>query len=608
VVILFRFLGPLRSLHAMEMPMVRRYLAIAVLFAVPVQSYAQESLPPSPPFRMRQMPPRDRREPEPKGSAEIRGRVVAAETANPLRRVQIRLMAPELRMPRLATTDAQGRFVFRELPAGRYTVNASKPGYVSLQYGQRRPFEQGRPIELVEKQIVDKVDFSLPRGGVLTGRIVDEFGDPVSDVAVSAMQLRYMGGRRRPVNAGRQSMTDDLGQFRIWGLPPGEYIVSATQRSFNVVEAQMLSGATNEATGYAPTYYPGTANVAEAHRVSVTLGGEASVAEFALLPVRTARVSGTVVDAEGAPYREGFVSLMQSQPAVGGEGMMFFGGMGGGGRVGTDGSFTLSNVTPGEYVLQARVRRSKPGEAPGPEFAMPGQGELAMMTINVTGDDLAGLVLVATKGARMTGRVTFEGAAPAASSTENLRIFAQATGGEPMMMGGMPARVGLDGKFELTGLHGRRLLRAMGASGWYLKSVSVDGRDMVDTPIEFKGSEEITNVEIVLTSTAVQIGGTVTGSDGKPAKDYSVVVYPEDKALWTPDSRYFSQARPDQDGRFKVVGLPGETYLVAALEYVDSHEWRDPEFLEGLRAAATRVTAAEGETKDVILKLVPTPF
>jgi Carboxypeptidase regulatory-like domain len=591
------------------MRMVLFCLIAALLLTDVSESNAQETFPPGPPGRMRQMPPRDRREPEAKGSAEIRGRVVAAETANPLRRVQIRLMASELRMPRLATTDAEGRYVFRELPAGRYTVNASKPGYVSLQYGQRRPFEQGRPIELVDKQVVDKVDFSLPRGGVLTGRIVDEFGDPVSDVAVGAMQLRYMGGRRRPVNAGRQSMTDDLGQFRIWGLPPGEYIVSATLRSFNIVEAQMLSGATNEASGYAATYYPGTGNVAEAHRVSVTLGGEASVAEFALLPVRTAKITGTVVDAEGKAFREGFVSLMQNHPVGGGEGMMFFGGMGGGGRIGPDGSFTLSNVTPGEYALQARVRRSKPGEAPGPEFTMPGQGEMAMMTVNVAGEDLVGLVLVATKGARMTGRVTFEGAAPTASSTETLRIFAQATGGEPMMMmGGMPARIGLDGKFELTGLHGRRLLRAMGASGWHLKSVSVDGRDMVDTPIEFKGSEEITNVEIVLTSTAVQIGGTVTGSDGKPAKDYSVVVFPEDKALWTPESRYFSQARPDQDGRFKVVGLPGETYLVAALEYVDSHEWRDPEFLEGLRAAATRVTAADGETKDVPLKLVQPPF
>jgi protocatechuate 3,4-dioxygenase beta subunit len=584
-------------------------LAIAIMLVLPGAYLAQESFPPGPRGRMRQMPPRDRREPEAKGSAEIRGRIVAAETANPLRRVQVRLMATELRMPRLATTDAEGRYVFRELPAGRYTVNASKPGYVSLQYGQRRPFEQGRPIELVDKQVVDKVDFSLPRGGVLTGRIVDEFGDAVSDVAVSAMQLRYMGGRRRPVNAGRQSVTDDLGQFRIWGLPPGEYIVSATLRSFNIVEAQMLAGTTNEATGYAPTYYPGTGNVAEAQRVSVTLGAEASVAEFALLPVRTAKITGTVVDAEGKPHREGFVSLMQHQPVGGGDNMMFFGGMGGGGRIGPDGSFTLSNVTPGEYALQARVRRSKPGEAPGPEFAMPGEGEMAMMTVNVAGEDLVGIVLVATQGARMTGRVTFEGAAPAASSTENLRIFAQASGGEPMMMmGAMPARVGLDGKFELTGLHGRRLLRAMGASGWYLKSVRVDGRDMVDTPIEFKGVEAVTNVEIVLTSTAVQISGTVTASDGKPVKDYSVVVFPEDKELWTPDSRYFSQARPDQDGRFKVVGLPGETYLVAALDYVDSQEWRDPEFLERLSEAATPVSAADGETKDVTLKLVPPPF
>ncbi|MGH9312098.1 MAG: MSCRAMM family protein [Vicinamibacterales bacterium] len=562
-----------------------------------------------PPIQIPGMPPRDRRGPE-TGTAQLRGRVTAADTIAPLRKVQVRLMAAELRTTRMATTDAEGRYEFRDLPAGRYTVLATKPGYVSLQYGQRRPFEQGRPIELADKQAADKIDFTLPRGGVLTGRIVDEFNEPVSDASVTAMQLRYIGGRRRPVPAGRPSQTNDLGQFRVWGLPPGEYLVSATLRTFGGMDPQMVVGATQDPTGYAPTYYPGTASVAEAQRVSVTVGAEASGVEFALHPVRTAKITGMVVDADGRPFTAGQVTLVQTMGSGGGEGMMFMTSTGGG-RLASDGSFTLSNVAPGEYMLQARVRRAKPGDSPGSgsEFVPPGEGENAVANITVSGEDISGLVLVATRGAKMSGYVTFEGASPAASRTENLRISAQPAGGEvmPMMGGGMPGRIDTDGKFELTGLVGRRHIRAMGAPGWYLKSVRVDSRDFTDSGIDFKGTDEITGVEIVLTARMAQISGTVKGPDGKPAKDYAVIVFPEDKDRWTADSRYFGQARPDQEGRFKVVGLPDETYLVAALDYVDANEWRDPEFLERLRESATRVTAAGGDLKELELKIVSVP-
>ena len=231
-----------------------------------------------------------------------------------------------------------------------------------------------------------------------------------------------------------------------------------------------------------------------------------------------------------------------------------------------------------------------------------------MATVTVTGEDIAGLVIVASKGAKMTGHVTFDGAAPPSSRTENLRVFAQPVGGDSMpMFGGMPGRIGTDGKFELTGLMGRRVIRAMGAQGWFVKSVRVDGRDVTDSGIDFKGGDDISGVEITLTTQMAEISGTVKGPDGKPARDYAVVVFPDDKDRWTPESRYFGQARPDQEGRFKVVGLPEETYLVAALEYVEGSDWRDPEFLDRLRESATRVTAASGSVKQLELKIVSVP-
>ncbi len=576
-----------------------------IIESAPIQA---PPAPPPPPIQMPGMPARDRRGPEMTGTAQLRGRVTAADSGAPLRKVQVRLMGAGLGTPRMGTTDAEGRYEFRDLPAGRYTVMATKPGYVSLQYGQRRPLEQGRPIELVDKQVADKIDLRLPRGGVLTGRIVDEFDDPVSDASVAVMQMRYTGGRRRPVPVSRPSQTNDLGQFRVWGLPPGEYLVSATLRSFGV-DPQMIVGTSQDATGYAPTFYPGTANVAEAQRVTVTLGSEASGVEFALLPVRTAKITGIVVDTEGRPFTDGNVMMIQSMGMSGGGdgGMMFMAGPGGAGRLGADGGFTISNVTPGEYTLQARVRRGKPGSASA-DFVMPGEGDTGTANVTVTGEDIAGLVIVASKGAKMTGHVSFDGAPPPTTRTENLRVFAQPVGGDSMpMFGGMPGRIGTDGKFELTGLMGRRVIRAMGAQGWFVKSVRVDGRDVTDSGIDFKGGDDIAGVEITLTTQMAEISGTVKGPDGKPARDYAVVVFPDDKDRWTPESRYFGQARPDQEGRFKVVGLPEETYLVAALEYVDGSDWRDPEFLDRLRESATRVTAASGSLKEIKLTIVAVP-
>src|SRR5262249_33176513 len=130
-----------------------------------------------------------------------------------------------------AMTDGEGRYEFKDLPAGRFSLSATKAGFVTVQYGQTRPFESGKPIDLAEGQLLDKADFSMPRGSAISGRLGDEFGDPVADAVVSAMRSAWSGGRRRLQTTGRTATTNDLGQFRIYGLSPGDYYVNATFRS-----------------------------------------------------------------------------------------------------------------------------------------------------------------------------------------------------------------------------------------------------------------------------------------------------------------------------------------------------------------------------------------
>ncbi len=173
------------------------------------------------------------------GTGRIRGRVLASDGAGPIRRAQVRISGSEV-APKAALTDAEGRFEFRELPAGRFTLQASKSGYVNVQYGQTRPFESGKPIELADKQGLDNADISMPRGSVIAGRIVDEFGDAIPDVSVTAMRQSWQNGRRRLVpSPGRVAQTNDLGQFRLYGLPPGDYYVSASLRSGGIEMMEM---------------------------------------------------------------------------------------------------------------------------------------------------------------------------------------------------------------------------------------------------------------------------------------------------------------------------------------------------------------------------------
>src|SRR5580765_807724 len=265
------------------------------------------------------------------GTAIIRGHVFDAANGQPLRKAQIRAFSPELRDNRLATTDANGAYEFKDLAAGRYSLNASKGSYVGLSYGQTRPLEPGKLLEVRNAQLLDKVDFSLPRGAVITGRVVDEFGEPVADVQVAAMRTQYVQGRRQLMPAGRNGTTNDIGEFRLYGLPPGQYAVSATYR--------VNSGSnevSNDRSGYAPTYYPGTTNSGEAQRITVGVGQKISDLNIALSPTRLARISGTAVDSEGKPLATGILMMMQT-------GSVGF-NMTSGGQLRPDGTFVIGNV------------------------------------------------------------------------------------------------------------------------------------------------------------------------------------------------------------------------------------------------------------------------
>src|SRR6266851_2752054 len=275
----------------------------------------------------------------PTPTGRITGRVVASDNGHPVKRARVFVTAAELPGGRGMLTDDSGVFDLPELPAGRYTLTVSKSGFVSLSYGQRRPLQAGTPLQLADGQTLKGIEFQLPRGSVIGGRVLDEDGEAMPGVMVRVMRYQYLQGDRRLTPAG-VAQTDDKGQYRVWGLFPGDYYVNAVARGGNMVvpfggafggpggpggfggrgggRGAGGGGNDQEQINYAPTYYPGVASVNEAKAIAVGLSQEVLDINFGMLLVRMSRLSGYVSNPDGTPITSGNVNLMSD--ATGGRG------------------------------------------------------------------------------------------------------------------------------------------------------------------------------------------------------------------------------------------------------------------------------------------------
>lgn len=542
-----------------------------------------------------QAPPRDPTQPPRTGTSRIRGRVVAADTGAALRRAAVRIMSPEIREGRSTVTDTDGRFEFSDLPGGRYTVIASKTSFVTLNYGQSRSTDPPKQLEVPEKQIVDRVDFKLPRGGVITGRVLDEYGEPVAGAQVQPMQNRFMNGQRRPMPSGQSSSTPDTGEFRLWGLAPGDYYISVTLRN----GPAMLNDNSDDRSGYSESYYPATSSIAEAQAISVSAGQVASGVDIILTPTRTVKVSGTAIDSTGQPLKSGFVMAMRRTA-----GLMMMGNIGG--QIRPDGTFTMSGLAAGDYLLRASTT-PRSGSDPS---------EVLAAVITVSGNDMTGVVLSPMQPAIVTGRLMVDPPG-AALDPATIQVIASPKSPDSMMLLGGPnvgpVMVKGDFTFELKTSPGPSVIRAIIGSGfapipsqspWMIKSVRYETTDITDSGIELVAGRSV-SIDITLTNRQQVVTGAITTTRGEPNRDGVVVVFSQNKDHWSEGyGRHISQGRPDRDGKYAVRTLPPGDYFALALERVDSQRFPgDPDYLELLARDATRFTLVEGETRTVDLKL-----
>jgi uncharacterized protein (DUF2141 family) len=633
---------------------------------VVISDFVPETIPEVVDLRQIGPGPRDPSQPPvmrriPVGTGTIAGIVTAGDSGRPVARASVRLSgnttaaasapgasidgmpaAGSLPLSRAAVTDAQGRFTFEALPAGRFMLSVQHDQFLSTNYGARKPNRPGTAIQLADGQRMT-VTVPMLRGGVISGIVYDETGQPLMNAQIRAMVYQNAGGIRR-LGTTSGASTDDRGVYRMHGLQPGDYVVAATPNAggqMMVEQAEMDAAAFAQALaaasarvvvapgtsasaptfvsvpmsgsrmigpppGFAPTYYPASPSIAGASRITLGPGEERLGVDVSIVPTRAVNVTGTVAGIPGANVVV-MIRLVSDDPDA--DGIMVPST-----RAGRDGTFVLRGVSPGRYValaqtIAAPVPMMNDGnirvEPPPPLDGTQRLWASAQVVVDA-GTPPPPLTMVLQPGRSIAGQILFEMARPPDLYRARQSVtLVPAPAAQPTTTFGPPPRatIGPDGQFVLSGvIPGRYFLRADGGT---MKSAIVDGEDTLDAPLVIDGDRDITNVTITLTDRKTTLAGRIMDPAGAAASDCTIVIASADRRYWTPASRRIAASRPAIDGRYQFRNLPPGDYLLAAVTDLEPGGQYDPAFLGALVGASVRVTLAEGASRTQDLRVGP---
>lgn len=633
---------------------------VAVVGVVAGQSVPPPIVPPvSPPTTTtvgpsRPISPRPAGAPARADAAVITGQVVDG-TGRGVQKAAVRLIGDNV--IETVLTDDRGRFFFKSIPAGEAVVTAQKFGFFDGAYGKRR--SSGLPLQftLGTGQIITDMRIELFRSAVITGSVVDEAGEPIVGARVVAMRRRFAAGEFDYVQAG-SDVTDDEGMYRVFGLQPGEYIVSTPATSFSVPVSMLeavaatgsAGGAISELIGglpgetgqdrarfldararvtsdgrnlvwttaatppdddgregiYSTQFYPATDQRILALPVLITPGDVRYTVNFKLPLVPSRRVIGRLIVEPGASAANQMVRLVPvgSEPVAGDDTATTVSE--------ADGTFVFPRVPRGIYRLEAGTWASLPQA----ELTRDGQVNLtpagltpgrlwARADLSVDDADVDVLDVLMRNTTGISGEVVLErpsGSGDNVNAPNRLTITIA------------PASPGLSRAttLKLTGasafsasnfIPGEYAVSVSGLpAGWSLKSITAGGHDALDNPVVV--GDDGASLTVTLTTSGTEIIGTVRNSKMLAAAGVTIVILPvttTGSAVWAPNRT--REVRASANGIFFVFGLPPGDYLAVAMDDAVAEGWQDPRVIATLRTQATRFALKDAETKLLQLRV-----
>lgn len=508
-----------------------------------------------------------------------------AQTGEPVRKAQVTVIqapAPQGNDtgPRYAITDASGRFSVSGLDPGRYRLDAQADRFAPLAYGAREPGRRGKVLALEPGQSLRDVTLHLVPCGVMAGTVRDENGDPVVGVSVQALPV----GRIRFSQQGNQSQTNDLGEYRLYGLVPGSYIIQVTpQARPDQIDPPGMA--------YVDTFYPDTSDPAAATPLAVQPGSEMHEIDVDIRPVHAVRVRGRMFNANGTPAEGGFVMLVprgrESRSPAAAVVRAYTPSRYNAGVQGTRGDFEIHDVPAGSYWAYGAV----PGR---------NRQDQVRVALEVDDTDVEGLILTVGAGAELAGRVRVEPEKSFNYSALGLILRPEA---DAPNMGTAGAQVNANGTFVLHDVaSGTYRVNVVGfPEEYYLKSARVGGADVLESGLIVDSAVNPGSAEIVLSS----LGGSVSGAvsrDQQPAQA-TVFLVPDPPHRDRQD--LYSSKRTKGDGTFSLLGLPPGDYKLFAFEDPDPELISDPSLFQAYEAKGEAVHIEAGHGQPVQLELIP---
>jgi hypothetical protein len=508
------------------------------------------------------------------GTGSIAGLVTSADGA-PLSRARVTLRSAVLPQPRVTVTDARGGFKFERLAPAEYEIGVTRTGF-ALPYAAGGPV-RGVVVRLGEGQDRAGLNLALQRAGTIAGRLLDEDGSPLGGAEIEALSLRSTDEQQSllPVSAAR---SDDRGEFRLTGLPAGQYIVLARDPAFTNV------GDGSGVVRYAPTYFPGVVTRSEAQPISIAEGRESPQLEFRLRIVRASRIAGAILAPDRRPLTSGAVILVpregSSATPLASDDVEIL----------PDGRFMFRNVPPGQYQIRARAET-------GPNDPM----LFGSFAVTVGTDDITNFSMPLVTGAVVQGMVDWDRGAKAPPS--GLRVRAPFFDGSSFG-DSLTGEIASNGSFSIRGvMPGAHYVVVEGLSEpWAVTGVHLRGRNVLDQPTDLHPGEKLQDVRIVISASTSELSGAVRDEKGKPTIDALVVTLPPSLLWMSPASPRFRLTRTDKEGRYRFRGLPGGDYKVAAISGMDELVIRRREWLQRLnvRAVPVAVGAQDSRTLDLV--------
>jgi protocatechuate 3,4-dioxygenase beta subunit len=528
-----------------------------------------------------------------KDPCSIAGLVVKSGTNEPLKKAHIYLQKEDdQKAGYSAHTDAAGHFVIPKIEPGRYKLQVEHTGYVTQSYGQDSgsPKSHGAILTLDPGRKIQDLLFRMVPWAVISGRITDEDGDPVPNVEVQAMRHSFSEGKRELETEG-DAQTNDLGEFRLYGLAKGRYFIRAqVQQDWQpaLPESTVNDSSSNPETGYAPVYYPGTSDTSHAAAIDVSPGQEVPSVDFTFIPIRTFRIRGRVFDAiEGQPAKDCWLFLMPHDPSL----TRFFGA--GSQTDCNKGAFELRDVAPGSYYVVAGLRSSSSERS-----------YRARVPVEVTNTNVDDVNLTIGPGMDLVGRVLVEGTGTVDLS--DLRVWLEDR--EDRFGFGGPGNVDLkpDGTLKIQNMtEGTYHVRIYDEPpDVYLRSARANGEDILEKGLTIAAGGSRDPLEIVLSSAGARIEGTVTDENGLPSAGAVVALVPEGQHR--KQYHLYKNTTTDQYGKFILRGVTPGQYKLFSWKEVENDAWEDPDFLKPFESKGVEVNAEENGHATLALKLIPT--